>query len=46
MEQIGVYKVRTVSHDESVIHVPKKSSGWFSLEVKDDGTLIYKPVVF
>jgi hypothetical protein len=30
---------------ENVIHVPKTSNGWFQLEVKKDGTLVFKPVV-
>jgi len=40
-----LYKVRTASHNENVIHVPKNSNGWFSLEVMKDGTLVFKPVV-
>ncbi len=39
-----LYKVRIASHNENVIHAPKNSSGWFYLEVKKDGTLIYSPV--
>jgi len=45
MDNPHLYKVRTGSHNENVIHVPKTSSGWYSLEVKADGTLVFKPVV-
>jgi hypothetical protein len=45
MDKPQLYKVRAGSHNENVIHVPKTATGWFSLKVKEDGTLIYKPVV-
>ena len=45
MDKPNLYKVRTGTHNENTIHVPKTSNGWYSLEVKDDGTLVFKPVV-
>lgn len=40
----GLYKVRAGSKGDQIIHVPREASGWYSMEVKEDGTIIYKPV--
>ena len=39
-----LYKVRRAGHGENIIHAPATSTGWYSLEITDDGTLIYRPV--
>ena len=35
-----MYCVRTGSHDEHVIHVPKTTTGWYWMTVEDNGDTI------
>lgn len=39
-EYVGSYKVRTGSHNESVIHVPKKATGEFAMYANKDYSVI------
>jgi hypothetical protein len=44
MQKLGVFKVRTLNHDEKIIHLPEYADGHMILYKKEDGSYVLKPV--
>jgi len=45
MQKIGVFKVRTINHDEKIIHLPPSAEGHMILYKRVDGSYLLKPVM-